>query len=313
LFIVAVGLLAGPVSIAAAQYPAAQYPTTQYPATQYPAIPADVYATEIPSRTDLFAPLDAFAGPSSGFEFLPSGTLYPAYLAGPKESRLSTQIFRETDDGLLWDATLGGRFGWFRGTSFDGARAWQVDVEAAAILRLDPDQEVDLRSVDYRAGIPLTFAAGANRFKLGYYHLSAHAGDEFLLKNPGFQRLNYVRDAIVLGYARYFGERVRVYGETSWAFFSEISDPWNFQFGYEIAPTRPTGIVGEPFFAINGLLRQEVDFSGTTTVHAGWAWRDAQAARLLRAGLFLQTGKSSQYEFHDTSETLVGAGLWYDF
>ena len=259
------------------------------------------------------SPLRALAGPVGGYEFLPLGTLYPAYLAGPKESRLGSQIFSERDDGLLWDTTLGGRFGWFRMTSFDGQRAWQVDVEGAAILRLDPENDVDLTSVDFRAGIPISFAWGPNRLKLGYYHLSAHAGDEFLLKNPDFQRLNYVRDALLVGYSRYFGERVRVYGETSWAFFSDVSDPWNFQFGYEYAPTRGTGIRGEPFFAINTLLRDEVDFSGTATVHAGWAWREGMAGRLLRTGLFFQTGKSHQYEFHDTSETQFGAGVWYDF
>lgn len=268
----------------------------------------DVYGLEYGA-----SPLRALSGPVDGYEFLPLGTIYPAYLAGPKESRLGSQIFSEREDGLLWDTTLGGRFGWFRMASFDGQRAWQVDVEGAAILRLDPDNEVDLRSVDFRAGVPVSFAWGPNRLKLGYYHLSAHAGDEFLIKNPDFQRLNYVRDALLLGYSRYFGERVRVYGEASWAFFSDVSDPWNFQFGYEYAPTRATGIRGEPFFAINALLRQEVEYSGTTTVHAGWAWREGKAGRLLRTGLFFQTGKSHQYEFHDESETQLGYGVWYDF
>ena len=246
-------------------------------------------------------------------EILPTEILYPAYLAGPKEPRLGTQVYTEADDGTLWDTTLGGRFGWLRGTTRDGCRIWQVDVEGAAILRLDPNEEMDVRSVDFRAGIPLSIAWGAHRIKLAYYHLSSHIGDEFLIKNPGFVRRNYVRDAIVLGYSRYLSERVRVYGEASWAFYADISDPWQFQFGYEYAPTRPTGILGAPFFAINGQLRQEVDFGGTTTVHTGWAWRGARAGRLLRTGLFFQTGKSHQYEFFDESETMLGAGIWYDY
>ncbi|XZE54293.1 DUF1207 domain-containing protein [Planctomycetaceae bacterium SH139] len=245
-------------------------------------------------------------------QFLPLEILYPSYLAGPKEPRIGTQIFIERDDGALWDTTLGGRFGWLRGSDSLG-RLWQADVEGAAILRLDPNEDIDLRSVDFRAGIPLTMAWGANRWKFAYYHLSAHIGDEYLIKNPTFNRLNYVRDALVLGYSRYFGERVRVYGEASWAFYHEISEPWQFQFGYEYAPTRPTGILGAPFFAINAQLREEVNYSGTTTLHAGWAWREPRAGRLLRAGFFLQTGKTHQYEFFDESETQIGAGLWYDF
>ena len=34
--------------------------------------------------------------------------------------------------------------------------------------------------------------------KLAYYHISAHIGDEFLERNPTFERVNYVRDAAVL-------------------------------------------------------------------------------------------------------------------
>lgn len=250
---------------------------------------------------------------STGPQFLPLETLYPSYLAGPKEPRLGTRYGWERDDGGLWDTTLGGRFGWLRGTSLDGRRVWQIDVEGAALVRLDPQQNIDLRSVDFRAGIPLAIAWGQHRLKLAYYHLSAHAGDEFLLSNPNFVRLNYVRDALVLGYARYWGERVRVYAEASWAFYADVSDPWQFQFGYEYAPTRPTGIAGAPFLAVNGLLREEVDFGGTATLHLGWAWRGARAGRLLRVGMFVQSGKSAQMEFYRESETLLGGGIWYDF
>lgn len=248
-----------------------------------------------------------------GLQFLPPETIYPAYLAGPTEPRLGTQYFSEADDGPLWDSTLGGRVGLFRWSGFNGMARWQLDVEGAAILRLDPEENIDLRSVDYRAGVPLTMAWGVHRFKFGYYHLSAHIGDEFLIKNPTFERLNYVRDALVFGYSRYLSERLRVYGEASWAFYREVSDPWQFQIGMEYAPTRPTGILGEPFFAINGQLREEVDFGGTVTMHTGWAWREGRVGRLLRTGLFFQAGKSHQAEFFDESERQIGVGLWYDF
>lgn len=253
------------------------------------------------------------AHPRPSFEFLPQEILFPAYLAGPKESRLGTQIVGVQEDGALWDSTVGGRFGWFRKTSHDGSRVWQVDVEGAAILRLDPEENIDLHTSDFRAGVPLAMASGPHRFKFAYEHISAHIGDEYLLKNPSFQRLNYARDSLVFGYARHLSERTRVYGEASWAFYHDVSDPWQFQFGWEYAPTRATSILGEPFVAINALLREEVDFGGTTTLHAGWAWREPQAGRLLRTGFFLQTGKTHHYEFFDQSETQIGAGVWYDF
>lgn len=249
----------------------------------------------------------------TGPRYLPVEMLYPAYLAGPQETRLGTQLFNEDDHGTLWDTTLGGRLGLFRGASLDHTKHWQLEVEGAAILRLDPNEDFDLQSVDFRAGLPLSFLWGPHRLKLAYYHLSAHLGDEFLLKNPDFDRVNYTRDALAVGYSRYFTERLRLYGEASWAFYAEVAEPWQFQFGMERAPTRPTGILGEPFFAINWLLREEVDFGGTTTLHAGWAWRDGGIGRLLRTGLFVQAGKTHQSSFHDESERQVGVGLWYDF
>src|SRR5438094_9587066 len=92
------------------------------------------------------------------WQLLPDGIMYRAYLANPKESRLGTQIFNSTGNGALWDSTLGGRVGLLRFGTNDPAwpQGWQFDVEGSAQVRLDPDENVDLRSVDYRVGAPLT-------------------------------------------------------------------------------------------------------------------------------------------------------------
>ena len=95
--------------------------------------------------------------------------------------------------------------------------------------------------------------------------MSSHVGDEFLLSRPGFPRYNWSRDAIVLGYSIYMTETLRLYAEAGLATRSDVSEPWEFQFGADWAPTAPTGFRGAPFFAINGQLRQEVDFGGNLT------------------------------------------------
>jgi hypothetical protein len=249
-----------------------------------------------------------------GLVVLPEQLIYRSYLAGIKESRMGVQLINRQHDGVLMDGTLGGRFGVLRFGPRDQPLGFQVDIEGSAHVRLDPDEEVDLRSADFRAGVPFSYGWGNQQIKFGYYHISSHLGDEFLLKNPGFTRLNFARDVLVLGYSIYPTERLRLYGETGWAFWSDVSGLWEFQFGVEFAPTRPTGIRGEPFLAVNALLREEVNFGGGLTAQAGWAWRgDGRSGRLFRIGLHYYNGESPQFSFFDNFEQQIGFGIWYDY
>src|SRR5262245_45061012 len=45
------------------------------------------------------------------WQILPTSLIYKSYLAGVKESRMSTSHIYSKTDGWLWDATLGGRVG----------------------------------------------------------------------------------------------------------------------------------------------------------------------------------------------------------
>ncbi|MFA8018614.1 DUF1207 domain-containing protein [Bremerella cremea] len=249
---------------------------------------------------------------------LPKGMVYKSYLAGPKESRLAAHLMKITDDNWMLDGTLGGRFGvmrYGRDSTFlsDGI---QWDVEGAAQVRLDIPEDVDVRSVDFRAGTQLTWSYASNprhRSRFGYYHLSSHLGDEFLLKNPTYPRLNYAHDVIIFGHSYYFTSRLRVYGEVGWAFYNLESDPWEFQFGIEWAPNEKTGFWGEPFLAIGTHLREEVNYGGSFVVQTGWAWVGDIPGRTLRIGLHYHNGDSTQNSFYDNWEQQIGFGIWYDF
>jgi Protein of unknown function (DUF1207) len=249
------------------------------------------------------------------WQLLPDGIIYRAYLANPKESRLGTQIFSSQGDGAFWDSTLGGRMGLLRFGTADPSwpQGWQLDVEGSAQVRLDPDENLDLRSVDFRAGAPLTYGYGRHRIKLAYYHLSSHLGDEFLAAHPTFTHVNFTREVLSLGYAYFVTENLRLYGEAGWAFHSDVSENWEFLFGLEYAPARPTGLRGAPFFAVHGHLREELNYSGNFVVQAGWAWRGDRSSHLLRTGLHYYNGLSDQYSFFRNFEQQIGAGVWYDF
>lgn len=280
----------------------------------------ETYATTIG-----FAPhanTTAFRIPPAGqtnqswtWQVLPDGLVYRSYLAAPKAPRFPANAVHSEGDSTLWNATLGASVGITRfGTA---NRHWpeglQIDAEGSAQVRLDIPEDVDVRSVDFRGGRPISYGWGPHQVKFGYYHLSSHLGDEFWMKHPGFKRLNVARDVLVLGYSYYPDENLRLYAEAGWAFYDDVAKPWEFQFGVDWAASHPTGIDGAPFFATNVQLREEVSFGGGLTVQTGWAWRGEQHARLPRLGAHYYNGKSTQFSFFDDHEQQIGLAIWYDF
>lgn len=249
-----------------------------------------------------------------GWHVLPRGIVYKSYLAAAKESRLGTQIVQERDATSLFDSTLGGRFGVLRFGPENVPEGFQWDIDGAAMVRLDPDDELDVQATDYRVGSTLNWGMGKHRWRVGYYHVSSHLGDEFLLKNPNFRRLNFHRDALLAGYSHYFTPDLRVHGEFAVAFNYELAEPFEFLFGFDWAPATSTGPRGAPFVAFNTHLRQELDFGGNIALQAGWAWRGKDpASGLLRTGLYYYNGGSPQWSFYQDFEEQLGVGLWYDF
>jgi hypothetical protein len=257
-----------------------------------------------------------WAGPTWRHEFLPGGpTLYPFYLADVKASRLAVVFVDAQEDSTLLDGDLGGRFGVYRYSDGDliFPRGVQVDVEGSAQLRLDMEEERDVRSVDFRAGVPIGISFGRYQVRTGYYHLSSHLGDEFVYKNPDFERQAFSRDALILGNAYWLSPDLRIYAEAAWAFYEAVSQQWEFLFGLDYAPRAPTGVHGAPFFAINGHLREELNYGGNLVVQIGWAWRSNAQRSLLRTGFHYLNGNSPQLSFFNFHEAQVGYGIWYDF
>ncbi len=251
------------------------------------------------------------------WQVLPDGLIYRSYQAGVREPRLSIVAFRERDGRDLWDGTLGGRVGLLRYGTCDELcpQGWQLDVEAAAIVRLTLDEIRDFETADYRVGIPLTYGVDNWQFKFAVYHLSSHLGDEYAIANPGSldERINYVRDALVVGASYYPHPIMRLYSEAAYAVNVDGgAEPWEFQIGTELSRPGPTGPHGTPFLAVNAHLREEHNFGGDISAQAGWLWR-AMEGQVMRAGLHYYNGKSSQYQTFDDSEQQIGFGLWYDF
>lgn len=248
------------------------------------------------------------------WQVLPDGLLFKSYMAGGRESRFATRWIYVRGEGWLWDSALGGRVGILRyGTDNPTwPEGWQIDVEGAAFPRLDPEFHRDLVSCDFRFGVPLTWRRGAWEWKFGYYHLSSHLGDEYMLVNTR-PRINYSRDCLVLGVGWHPWPDTRLYAEADYGFYLDGgAKPWHFQFGAEYSPIKYTGFRGAPFLAVAGHLREEDEFGGNFTAQAGWQWRGA-TGHVFRVGAHYLNGQSDEYQFHTEHEDQIGIGLWYDY
>jgi len=280
--------------------------------TPYPMAPS-------PYGDDWGAPVPTPCGPEAwSWQVVPRSVIYHSYLAGVHEPRLGIVAEREQQQGAsLWDGTLGARVGVLRYGTTDGImpQGWELDVEAAAMVRLTLDEVGDFESADYRYGVPLTYGVDNWQFKFAAYHLSSHLGDEFAISNPGSlaNRINYVHNDLVLGASYFPIPEMRLYGELSWGFHVDGgAEPWGIQFGTELSRPGPTGLNGTPYLAINTNLRQEVDWGGDLSSQLGWLWRN-DTGQVMRLGVHYYNGKSSQFQFFDRFEQQIGVGLWYDF
>ena len=248
-------------------------------------------------------------------QLLPDGLIYPSYLAGMKEPRLATMWVYDKNFKKVWDVALGGRVGLLRFGTPNALlpEGIQFDMEGAVLLRMDMEHKQDMMANDFRAGFPITFGGKKWQFKLGYYHVSSHMGDEHMLRTND-KRINYYRESFVFGVARRFGEGWRVYGETGYAFLcGEETKPLEFQFGVEYAPIAPAnGFRGSPFVATHVHLFEELNFSGYLCCQIGWQWR-GKSNQLFRTGLQYMNGYDDQFEFHNQATSKIGLGIWYDF
>ncbi|TWU59746.1 hypothetical protein Poly51_00180 [Rubripirellula tenax] len=250
------------------------------------------------------------------YQVLPDGLMWRSYLAGPQEPRIGTVIQYDADDNIYCDASLGGRVGLLRyGTlGSKNPRGWQWDLEGGVITRLNVRESEDVDSMDYRIGTLITRSEGDWRFKFGYFHISSHVGDEYIERNPTFERVNYVTESAIWGVGYVPSESVRLYGEFAYAFsVSGGAQPVQIQTGAEYTPPAKSVTRGAPFAAINLNFREAVGYDVSSTAQIGWGFQSLESGRRMRFGLQCGAGPTSQYEFFERREEYIGIGSWFDY
>lgn len=175
--------------------------------------------------------------------------MYRSYLAGEKEPRIQwTSLYDTRSRRKISETALGGRAGLLRYGTYGSVnpQGFQWDVEGAAFARVLPDEpSTMLEAADFRVGTIATWRHQRMAVKAGYYHISSHLGDEFLLANLLYPRINYVRDSLIAGVTYDLTQAWQVYGEIGNALGYEGGAlPLELQFGTQYTPIPQNSLHG---------------------------------------------------------------------
>lgn len=185
----------------------------------------------------------------------------------------------------------------------------------------NPNHETsEMMNADYMLAIPFSYAFDRWSFRLRFYHVSSHLGDEYLFYNPGVQRLNPSMEAVDLYTSYQLTQGIRLYGGPGWCFHSDNTfplKPFYIEYGTEI---RAFGtkmdyhqLYGTPFLAINVTQWQTNHWRPSFNGLLGYEWSKLQGVgRKIRVFLQYYNGYS-EGQFFKEFTSYGGVGFSYGF
>ena len=157
------------------------------------------------------------------WQVLPKGLLYRTYLAGEKEPRMQfLSLYDTRSKRKVWDAGYLVAVSEFfvratHATQTETRFSWtwkELSLPGCFLMK----KARCWKGLTTRVGLYGTWRRDRWSYRAGYYHISSHVGDEFLIANPAFNRINYVRDSLLAGASYDLSEITRIYGELGYAF-----------------------------------------------------------------------------------------------
>lgn len=248
--------------------------------------------------------------------FLPGTLLWLPPIANPLEPRMYVKetTLEHPDMEQVNDFALGGTLPLNRwspwGVCDEGI---QLDIFAVAISRFSAHDV--MVAVDYRVGLPLTFAWGRWTGKLAFEHVSTHLGDEFI-EDTGADSRSSRKEEIVMGLGYYLYDDLRIYGQWGHALsqgtFVEDAEPERLSCGIEWCERHYTAQYGRPFAAVDLEVRGDQEYTPNVTVQLGWQWRGCSDQPALRVCAEFYDGRSPYGQFADRHESWLAFCVAFD-
>lgn len=240
--------------------------------------------------------------------------LFAPLLADPRQARFSMSYLHyrtPTSDFAAAQVAFGEYFGLASGF-FGKSGSSQIGIQGAvfALFNLDAPSS-DLVNADYWIGLPISYRKGPWSFVLRLYHQSSHLGDEFILGNPGINRVNLSYEDLEF-IASYEWDRWRVYGGGGYVVHSEPDlAPKHVQGGVEYFRPNAWGrfsfVVG-----VDAQASEELDWDRSYSFQAGFELRSGSPRRV-RLMLEHFRGHSPNGQFYRESLRYTGIGLYFGF
>jgi hypothetical protein len=269
---------------------------------------SDETAEQDRARAELEAaePVDVYA--------LPERELFGPLLADPRQPRFSVSYQRYRSPASEFSAAsvaFGEYFGLASGF-FGSSGNSQVGIQGGvfALFNLDAPSS-DLINADYWIGLPISYRKGPWSYVLRFYHQSSHLGDEFILGNPGVDRINLSYEDMEL-LVSYEWERWRLYGGGGYLLGNEPDlAPKHLQGGAEYVRPRAAGRLSF-IAAIDVQVSEELDWRRSSSYQAGFELRSSS---LRRVRLMVEhfRGHSPNGQFYRESLRYTGLGLYFGF
>ncbi len=245
---------------------------------------------------------------------LPEKELFAPLLADPRQPRFSMSYehyHSQSSQFAAANVALGEYFGLAQGF-FGEAGSSQIGIQAAvfALFNLDAPSS-DLINADYWIGLPISYRRGPWSYLIRLYHQSSHLGDEFILGNPGINRVNLSYEELE-GLVSYEWEQWRVYGGGGYLVHSEPDlAPKQIHAGAEFLEPHAVGRFNF-IAAVDVRASEELDWSSSRSFQAGFEFKNSSPRRV-RLMLEYFQGHSPNGQFYRESLRYTGLGLYFGF
>jgi len=238
------------------------------------------------------------------YAFLPSGLLFAAKIADPREPGIRAELINASDAGhTMSEVAFGVHSGVFK-ARLGTASSFQMDLEGGIFSRFSLGQDKKLNNIDYRIGLPLTFAFRNWSAKLSYYHSSSHLGDNEIALTRR-QPITFSREILqaLLGYQY---KRIRFYGGPG-HLFNPIPDVARglFQLGMDSRDLYDISRDVSLYFGTQATFRSEWDWNPDFSLNVGVSIYSANRKRGLDIGLEIYSGKTQRGQFFKEDEDYI--------